>query len=290
MMLSKYPVIKKIVFLLVIVVCNEGFGQINHPRISPKTTLIQSVGLTEVTITYSRPSARGRKVFDGIVPFGRIWRLGANESTHISFQDSVSVLGNTLPPRTYALYAIPEKNKWVVIFHKNLNLWGDGRDLYDSQEDALRISVAAHPFTEYTETFTIEMNSLTHDKGDLEIYWENTGVSIPLVWDVQKKMIEEIQEQILVNPTAQTFYEAARYYQEADILPEEALIYLDKSEEIGGEKYFISRIRSLVQAKLNNYTKAILEAERSLSMAQSLGKDEFVRMNAENIAKWSAMK
>ncbi len=290
MMLNKYPVIKKIVFLFVIVFCNEGFGQINHPRISPKTTLVQSVGLTEVIIAYSRPSARGRKVFDGIVPFGRIWRLGANESTLISFRDSVSVLGNTLPPRTYALFAIPEEDKWIIIFHKNLNLWGDGRDLYDSQEDALRIIVASRFYREFTETFTIEMNSLTHESGVLEIYWENTGVSIPLFWNVEQKMIDEIQEQIVVNPTAQTFYEAARYYQEAEIFPEKALIYLDKSEEIGGAKYYISRIRSLVQAKLNNYTKAILEAERSLSMAQSLGKDEFVRMNAENIAKWSALK
>ncbi len=263
-------------------------GQITHPRISPKTSLVQSVGLTEVAISYSRPSARGRKVFGGIVPFGRIWRLGANESTHISFQDSVSIMGNKLPPRTYALYAIPEKDKWVVIFHKNLNLWGDGRDLYDSNEDALRITVASNYFREFIETFTIEMNCLTHDNGVLEIYWENTRIGIPLVWNVQKKMMEEIQKQITENPTAQTFYEAARYYQEADIRPEEALLYLDKSEQIGGEKYFISRIRSLVLASLNKYSKAISEAERSLSMAESQGKDEFVRMNAENIRKWKA--
>ncbi len=290
MMLNKYPVIKHIVFLTFIVFCNEGFGQINHPRISPQTSLVQSVGLTEVTISYSRPSARGRKVFDGIVPFGRIWRLGANESTHITFQDSVSILGNKLPPRTYALYAIPQKEKWVIIFHKNLNLWGDGRDLYNVQEDALRITVASHYFREFTETLTIEMNCLTHDNGVLEIYWENTRVSIPLVWNTQQKMIDEIQEQVVKNPTAQTFYEAARYYQETGIFPQKSLLYLDKSEKIGGEKYFISRIRSLVYASLNNYSRAILEAERSQAMAKSLGKDEFVRMNTENIEKWKALE
>jgi tetratricopeptide (TPR) repeat protein len=289
-MLNKVRFLQYLTILMLIVFCNRGLAQITHPKISPKSKLIQSVGLTEVVIEYSRPSARGRKVFGNVVPYGRMWRLGANESSHISFQDSVSILGNKLAPRTYALYAIPEKDEWIVIFHKNLNLWGDGRDLYDSAEDALRVVLPVSSYNQYVETFTMEMNQLTHDSGVLEIYWENTIVGIPFVWDIEQKMLDEIEEQIIQNPSAQTFYEAARYYQEANMLPQKALFYLNKAEEIDGAKYFISRIRSLVQASLKNFPEAISEAERSLAMAESLGKDEFVRMNAENIRKWKTLE
>jgi len=241
-------------------------------------------------IEYSRPAARGRQIFGGLVPYGRIWRVGANESTKFTVNSEITVLGNVLLPGSYALYAFPEKNSWEVVFHKNTSHWGDGRTAYDPSEDAFRVQIKPVEDSEWQENFLIAVDSISHNSAVMQWKWGNTRLSIPILVDTQNEMLQAIEKSLDGDPSAQTYYEAARYLQEEGLEYTTALQYLEKAIAIGGDTYYFYRVKSLVEAALKNYQGAIRSAQRSLVLAQSEGKDEFVRMNQENIAKWKKLK
>ena len=285
---------KKIAFFILVVCFYHGFSQINHPKASPLSKIEQTVGLSKITITYSRPAARGRTIFgnraDGqpaLVPYGRIWRVGANESTKITFDSEVNILGNSLSKGTYAIYAFPEANEWQLVFHNNTTHWGDGRTAYNREEDALRVIVHPKQTLNYQENFLISFDDITHHTATLNLHWAGTEVSLPMTFNTQELMEAQIEEELKGSPTAQTYYEIARYYQEQDKNQLQSLEYLNKAIELGGDTYYFHRVKSLVQAKLGDYKAAIQSAEKSLQIAQDLGKDEFVRMNRKNSIDWN---
>jgi len=285
--------LKKTIFLLVLVCCFQGWSQINHPKASPFTKIEQEVGLSKITVAYSRPATRSRTIFGnradgepGLVPYGRIWRVGANESTKITFDSDVVIMGKTLSKGTYALYAFPEADEWEVVFHKNTNHWGDGRAAYNPKEDALRVQVKPKRTLNFQENFLISFDGITHDAVELSLNWARTKISVPMTFNTNTLMEEQIIVKLKDNPTAQTYYEIARYYQEQDTNQEQSLEYLNKAIEFGGDTYYFHRVKSLVQAKLGDYKAAIQSAQKSLEISDSLGKDEFVRMNKKNIIDW----
>ncbi|MBT8301281.1 MAG: DUF2911 domain-containing protein [Maribacter sp.] len=261
-------------------------AQLKHPKASPLTTIDQEVGLTSIKIEYSRPAVRGRTIFGDLVPYGRIWRMGANASTKITFESDVTILGNLLAKGTYALYAFPEADEWEIVFHNNLSHWGDGRANYDRNEDALRVEVIPENSKSFQENFLIVFDKINHNSLNLLLRWENTEINIPIKIDTDSLMEAEIELGLADNPTAQTYYEAARYYQEQNIKSETALQYLKKAIEIGGDTYYFHRVKSLVEARLGDYQAAIYSAKESKDLAAKEGKDEFVRMNDKNIVLW----
>ncbi|MBX2900522.1 MAG: DUF2911 domain-containing protein [Cyclobacteriaceae bacterium] len=273
--------------LITISLLTDCVGQITHPRISPQAKLVQHVGLTTIEVDYSRPGVRGRKIIGELVPYGRIWRVGANESTKITFSDSVMINQTALPPATYALYAIPEAEQWTIIFHNNINHWGDGRTNYNSKEDALRFVVKPQRTKSLTETFTIEFDSITHNRAVMVWRWEYTQVSFVIQVNTQQKMLEHIRQQLAGNPTGMTYYEAARYLQEENIFPEKAKLYLESALKLLGDTYYVHRVWSLVEAQLGNLEEAIRHAKVSKELSAKEGKDEFVRMNEKSIQEWT---
>ncbi len=265
-----------LLFLLCIGCSCTTWGQLNHPKTSPFVKIEQEVGVSKITVEYSRPAVRGRVIFGndsegipGLVPYGRIWRVGANEATKITFDTEVTVLGNTLPRGTYALYAFPSEREWQIVFHKNTTHWGDGRTAYDAAEDALRISVVPTKVLDFQENFNISFDRLTHDSVFMIWHWAQTKIMVPLAVDTQSVMEVQIQKKLQNTPTAQTYYEIARYYQEQGIKSEIALDYVNKALELGGETYYFYRIKSLLQARSGFYTDAILSAKKSMNMAKS---------------------
>jgi hypothetical protein len=262
-------------------------AQIEAPKASPFSKVEQDVGLTKITIAYSRPGAKGRKVLGGLVPYGRIWRVGANESTKFTADDDLTIMGNNLPEGTYALYAFPYEGHWDVVFHKNTEHWGDGRKAYDPEEDAFRIRIKPQKIPNYQENFLITFDEIDHNSINMLWIWEHTLIKIPISVDTDTKMRQEIAFKIAENPTAQTYYEAARYLQEQRESYPEALSYLNKAIELGGDTYYFYRVKSLVEAALKDYGSAIISAQKSLELAQKEEKDEFVRMNEQNISVWS---
>jgi hypothetical protein len=282
----------KIASFLFLLVGAYGFSQLKHPKASPAATVIQEVGFTTIKINYSRPSVRGRKVFGnlpngkkGLVPYGRIWRVGANASTKFTVDTDVSVMGNVLPKGTYALYAFPEEKEWEIAFHTNTTHWGDGRKGYNPEEDAFRIKVKPNSEVAFQENFQISFENITHNGTDMIFHWENTQVVIPITVDTKAVMDKQITKE-LQGVSAQTYYEVARYYVEQEIRYPEALKYLNKALEMGGDTYYFHRVKSLAESALGDYKAAISSAKKSLEIAEKLGKDEFVLMNQKNIDLW----
>ena len=269
------------------------WAQINYPKASPFTTIVQEFGLSKITVEYSRPSAKGRLLFgeqvngkSALVPYDRIWRVGANESTKITFLSDVLIDGQDLQKGSYALYAFPEEEEWQVVFHKNTTHWGDGRLDYNSQDDALRIKIIPLKTLDFQENFLISFDEITHNEITMIWKWGNTKVSIPIQIDTESIMQAQIEEKLLNSPTAQTYYEIARYYQEQGILQVESLGYIDMALNLGGDTYYFHRVRSLLLADLEKYSEAIKAAEISSKLASKENKDEFIRLNANNIKEW----
>jgi len=284
---------KKAILFFFLLTTVLGFSQLKHPKASPAATVTQEVGFTTVKVDYSRPAVRGRKVFGnlsdgkkGLVPYGRIWRVGANESTKITIDSDASVMGNVLSKGTYALYAFPEEDEWEVVFHKNTAHWGDGRKNYNSNEDAFRIKVKPNSKTIFQENFLISFDNISHDSADMIWHWENTKVVVPIEIDTKGMMEEQIEKALQPGPSAQTYYETARYYVEQGIKYPQALEYLNKALELAGDTYYFHRVKSLTEAALKDYKSAIKSAKKSLELAEEQDKDEFVRMNQKNIDFW----
>ena len=263
-------------------------SQLRHPKASPLAKLEQEIGLTTIKIEYSRPAMRGRTIFGDLVPWGRIWRVGANASTKFSTSTPLDIQGNELATGTYALYAFPYETYWEVVFHKNTAHWGDGRTAYDPAEDAFRVRIIPEQLADTQENFLIAFDELTHDSAQMYCQWENTRVVIPISVNTKMVMEAEIQAALREQPNAQTLYEAARYYQEQEINHRKALSLVDKAITEGGDTYYFHRVRSLLLASLGDFKEAIRSAKISRELANEQGKDEFVRMNDNNIKRWSA--
>ncbi|WP_136468362.1 DUF2911 domain-containing protein [Flagellimonas onchidii] len=286
----------RVLIMVGLVACLQTEAQIQHPKASPFSKVEQEIGLSKITVHYSRPGVKGRHIFGarpdgepGLVPYGRIWRVGANESTKITVDSDAKVMGNRLPKGTYALYAFPESDVWQIAFHTNITHWGDGRKNYNPGEDLFRIKAKPHRVSYHQENLLISFDSITHNSAQMKLIWANTMVVIPFEVDTHSLMKKEILKQIEENPTAQTYYESARYLQEQGIEYERALVYLEKALQLGGDTYYFHRVKSLVEAQLGDYKSAINSAEKSLKIADSLGKDEFVRMNRKNIKAWKEL-
>ena len=258
-------------------------AQIKAPQPSPTGKVMQTAGLTDITIEYSRPSAKGRKVFGGLVPFGEMWRTGANASTKVTFSEDVMVAGNKLTKGTYALYTIPAEKQWTVIFHKNLEHWGI--DDYKQEEDAFRATVAAKTAAMPTESFTISIDNLKNTSCEITLAWENTMLSIPVTLNTDDRMMTDIKK-TLEGPSADSYYASARYYNEEGKDAKQALEWINKALDKGGEKFWWLRLKALILAKNGDFKSAITTAERSSELATKEGNKDYVRMNAESVADW----
>ncbi|MGY8914987.1 MAG: DUF2911 domain-containing protein, partial [Flavobacteriales bacterium] len=250
--------------ILLLFLALPSAAQITHPKASPFALVEQEVGLSKISVSYSRPAVRGRTIFGQLVPYDRIWRVGANESTKITLDTGMIVLGNTIAKGTYALYAFPQEDTWEIVFHTNTTHWGDGRTAYDPAEDALRVTVVPEKTPYFQENFLITFDNITHNSLDMIWMWEHTKVIVPITVDTQSGMLEEIKAQLQQNPTAQTYYEAARYYQEQGIEYPLALEYLNTAIALGGETYYFHRVKSLVEAALLDYRAAVKSAQKSM--------------------------
>jgi len=278
---------KKAFFLLLFFITSFiAEAQINIPQASPKATLNQVVGLTEVEIVYHRPSARGRAVIGNLVPFGKLWRTGANENTTVSFSEDVVIDGKTLKKGKYALYSVPNIQSWEIIFYTATDNWGTPKE-FDESKVALRVKVKEEALPKAVETFTIGINGVDIDHGFLEIYWENSYVALRFDVPTQKMTMASI-EKTLAGPTASDYFSAAQYYYQSGGDMNIARTYIDKSVEMSKTvPFFYLRLKSLIQAKQGDLKGAIETAKLSLVASEAAGNQDYVKMNKDSIAEWS---
>lgn len=278
---------KKILFVLAMMIANYAIeAQVKAPQASPKSTLSQVVGLTNVEIVYSRPSAKGRDVFNNLVPFGKLWRTGANENTTISFSDDVVIEGKTLPKGKYALYTTPRADNWEIIFYTSTDNWGNPAN-WDETKVALKATVKSEHLERFVESFTIGINNLDNNFAHLELSWENTIVALKFVVPTQKTAMASI-EKTLAGPTAGDYFSSAQYFFQSNGDLSKALTYVNKALDMSSEKpFFYYRLKSLIQAKQGDKKGAIETAKLSLAGAEAAKNQDYAKMNKDSIAEWS---
>lgn len=164
------------------------------PVLSPLAEVTQELALTQVKLSYARPSAKGRKVFGELVPFGEIWRTGANASTKLTFTEDVKIAGNPLKAGTYALYSIPGEKEWTMIIHSNLRHRSLAGDVYKQEEDVFRFKVKPAKTAGFVETFTIAFTDIMTTSASLTLSWENTEVKFKIEFDVDSRISQQIAE------------------------------------------------------------------------------------------------
>lgn len=276
--------------LTLLVLCFAfGFGlqaQIKTPAPSPKCEIKQVIGLGDFNVEYSRPSAKGRPIFaaDGLVPYGSLWRTGANASTKVSFSSDVMIDGREVPAGKYALYTIPNADSWTIVFHKNLEHWGVGGKAYKETEDQLRLNVKPKRTSGTVETFTIDFANITSNSCHLVISWENTMVAIPISIDVDTKVMNNIQT-VMGGVSRGDYYTAARYFYDNNKDMNQALTWIKKANEMDS-KFWQLRLQAEIEAKMGNFTSAIKTAEKSKAAAFEADNQDYIRINEKNIANW----
>ena len=277
---------KLLIALAIILAPFVSEGQIKTPQASPKGFIKQTVGLTDVEVTYSRPGARGRAVFGNLVPFGKLWRTGANENTIINFGDDVVIDGKTLKKGKYSIYTIPRIESWEVIFYLSTDNWGLPEN-WNEAYVALKTTVKEDALPTPVETFTIGINGLEQNSAYLEISWENSHIALKFEVPTAKIATASIQK-TLAGPTWNDYYAASQYLFQSNGNMISARDYVDKAIEMSTEKpYYLTRLKSLIQAKQGDKAGAIETAKISLAAAEAANNQDYVKMNKDSISEWS---
>ena len=257
---------KTILSLFVAAFAFSATAQIKTPAPSPSQKIEQKVGLTDVTLEYSRPAMKGRTIFGDLVPFDKVWRTGANENTKITFSTDVTVGGIELKKGTYAVYTKPGKQTWDIIFYADATNWGNPRK-WDETKVAAKVKATVQQMPMKIETFTMTFDDLTNSSAVLGIIWENTYVGLKFETPTDALVSKQIKS-IMNGPSANDFYASAAYYLEADKDIKQAQTWIDKAVEMTSDnpKFWFLRRQSLIHAKAGDKKGAIKAAKESLKL------------------------
>ncbi len=279
---------KLLLFLCTAGLMSAAQAQVQAPQPSPFTKVEQKVGLTDVTLEYSRPGMRDREIFGNLVPFGEVWRTGANENTKITFSDDVTIQGEELKAGTYAIYTIPKEDEWEVMFYKDASNWGNPAE-WSEEKVALKATAEVMELPFEMETFTIMIDELKNDSAALNFVWANTVANLQFEVPTEEKAMASI-EKTMNGPGAGDYFAAATYYHDANKDLEQAYEWVNKSLEMGNPNAFwILRRKSLIAADLGKKEEAIAAAKKSLAEAEKAGNQDYVKMNKDSLKEWGAM-
>jgi tetratricopeptide (TPR) repeat protein len=278
---------KLFLFLCTAGIISAAQAQVQAPQPSPFTKIEQKVGLTDVTLEYSRPGMRDREIFGELVPYGEVWRTGANENTKITFSDDVKIQGEELKAGTYALYTIPKQDQWEVIFYQDASNWGTPAQ-WNEDKIALRATAEVMELPIDMETFTIMLDDLKNNSAALNFIWDNTVASLRFEVPTEEKAMASI-EKIMNGPGAADYFAAATYYHDSNKDLEQAYEWVNKALEMGNPNAFwILRRKSLIAADLGKVDEAIAAAKKSLAEAEKAGNQDYVKMNKDSLKEWGA--
>jgi|GEM_PF-128426 len=232
---------------------------LSTPTLSPFSEIKQEVGLTEITLSYARPSAKGRSVMGNLVPFGETWRTGANASSKLTFTEDVKIAGNDLPAGTYALYTIPNPNEWTIIVHKKTNMRSIAGGRVKPENDAFRFNVKPLNNPVRVETFTIQFTDITTNSCQVQLSWENTIVKFPIEVQVGSK-IEAQMAELMKAPDKiphRTYFRAAEYYLHNKVDLNQAMDWIDAALAKSANNFRYGLLKSKIYHEQGNQAKAI---------------------------------
>jgi hypothetical protein len=239
----------------------------NIPRASQRAVLTQSIGITDVTINYHRPLANGRKVWGGLVPYGQVWRAGANENTTITFSDPVIVEGQPLAAGTYGLHMVPTENEWTIAFSKVNTAWGSFS--YKQDEDALRVKVKPQA-TDFHNALTYDFDDLTSDSAVVTLRWEKLAVPFKVGVNVHEIVEDSLRKQLrgIAQYTWEGWDDSANYLLAEKTDLDEALTYADESIKVE-ERYDNLMTKSQVLTALGRNDEATIARSQALEKADA---------------------
>ncbi len=273
---------KRLLFVLLFI-ATAGMVQaqdLKTPALSPTCKIDQAFSTSSIELSYSRPSMRGRKIFGELVPYGKVWRTGANAATKIKFGEDIEIGGKPVKAGEYALYTIPGTWEWEVVLNKGTGNWGAYG--YDSTGDVARIKVKAEQMKMPMQTFTMDFSNITLNSCDLFLGWEKTMIMIPIVSHNNERITAAIDKAI--NKPNIPYFQAANYYFESDGDLEKANMYCDKALEQNPKAYYMWLLKARIEAKLGHKDEAIAAATKSMEAAKgSAAEDEYMRNNLKLI-------
>lgn len=254
--------------------------KLEFPSPSPACTIKQRVGLTDIEVAYSRPSMKGRQVFGNVVPFGTVWRTGANNATKITFSTPVKLNGADIPAGSYSLFTIPGETEWTIIISKTVDKSGTQ---YDEKADLVRFKARPTNVPTTIETFTIEFNWIRDDSAALTLVWENTVVPIKLELDFTSKLQAQIEAAMSAEGGNKPYFQAAMFYHDHDVDLQKANKWVDAAIA-QRDAYYIVHLKAKILAKIGDKAGAITAAKHSSELAVAAKDAAYVKLNDDLIS------
>jgi hypothetical protein len=261
--------------------CLPSMAQsIKTPAPSTPQYVRQDFGLSSIELSYSRPGVKGRKIFGDLVPFGKVWRTGANQATTLTFGDAVTIGGTKIPAGKYGLLSIPGADEWTIIITRQLDVTSPAA--YKPDQDVVRLTAKTHDLPFSVETFTILFSDVTSTSCNLQLIWDNTIVMVPITTDIDSKIMAEIDN--AMNKDNHPYYTAAYYYLENGKDLNKALEWFDKALAQDPTAFFVAYQKARCQAKLGKKQDAIATAKKAIDLAKQANNADYVALNEKLIA------
>lgn len=255
--------------LQALVISAQEKVQIKLTSASPSASFEQELGSTMIKVSYSRPLARGRKIFGEVVPFEKLWRTGASDCTSITNNEDIVFGNTTLKMGSYSIFSIPSKKEWTIIVNTDTTLHGDSG--YDAKKDVFRFTVPVESVPSFYETFTIELNDInSKGEGYLKLIWENTLIKIPLKSKADETILAVIDKNIIKEKIldANLLFQAANYYYSTNRDYKQAIAWLIEAEKLDPENFYYPNLRQKIATELKDYPSAIEAAKKALLIAE----------------------
>jgi len=280
---------RSIFFTILFLASYFNYSQIKTPRVSPASAIEQMVGLTEIEVEYSRPSKRGRDIFGNVVPFGKIWRTGADNCTTISFSTDVVINSQTIKSGKYSIFSIPNKESWEVMLYSDTDLWGVPKD-FDKNKVVFKSSFKLNKsgINSIHETFTISFDNITNNDANMTFSWDDVSVSVNINVPTKKIVSDNIKEVMSGSPSPSDYYSAAVYYKQENMNLDTALKWINEAIDLfENPRFYQLRQQSLIMAANKKYSDAIVVAKESLKLSIEADNKDYVKMNKESISEWT---
>ena len=275
---------KKWIFILAVIIYPsiQASAQVHIPAPSSTQTIKQDFGMGSIELTYSRPNARGRKIYGSLVPWNKIWRTGANAATRIVFKDAVEIGGKKIDSGTYVMYTIPGIDNWQIILNRGINNWGT--DGYKDADDVCRFMIQPVKLKNRLETFTMQFEDIKAESCELHIMWQKTDVVIPISTNIKEKLRAQIDAAMLTDK--KPYWQAAQFYNEYDKNLSRALENCNKAIEGNDKAYWMWIYKAKIQKEMGDDAGAMASSKKSLELARDAKNDDYVKMNLDLQKKW----
>ncbi len=259
----------------------QSYSQIT-PQVSSSQTIIQGFGLGTITLSYSRPNIKGRKMFGYVEPYDKVWRTGANSATVIKFSNDVSIQGNKVPAGEYGLFSIPGEKQWTIILSKKPEQWG--AYTYSEADDFLRFVVKPAKLQQPVETFTLQFANVYPTSGELHLLWENTSLVMHLTCDIDAAVMARIDSAMQTDK--KPYYDAVIYYWTNNKDMTKALEWAKEIDKVPGMPPMVAKLwLARVQLKKGDKSAAIATAKDGIKVATDAKSEEYIRLNKEVVAE-----